>query len=677
MKRVILTTVGLLALLASSAPAADDPKGIDFFEKNIRPVLVSKCYQCHSASAKELGGELRLDTKEGVLKGGESGLAVVPSKPAESLILQALRHEDGLEMPPKEKLSDSVVADFTKWIEMGAPDPRKKNVSTVGGKINILEARKFWAFQPPKVVAPVAAQNAAWERSEIDKYILAGLEAKGLSPVADADKATLIRRAYFDLIGLPPSPEQIDAFVNSSDPLAFEKLIDELLAMPQFGERWGRHWLDVARYGESTSKERNIPFPYAWRYRDYVYDSVAADKPFDQFVREQVAGDLLPAKNDAQRNEMLTATGLLALGPKSLNQRNAEQFRMDTADEQLDVVSRGVMALSVACARCHDHKFDPIPTADYYAMVGIFRSTDVLGGVKQGNNKAGYAGDFVYLSEPSPKKEIADESTRKELVTLNRQLDTAKEELQKARSELRKKAEAAESNPKKGKAKNAKAAQKQLAKREAAALREHQQKIKELEDKIAALQGGSSGGSGSGIPVMGVRDSNNPEDCRINIRGEVTDLGDSVPRGYVRVLTFPNSPDVVPEQSGRLQLAMWLTSEKNPLTARVAANRVWYHLFGRGIVSTVDNFGALGEKPTHPELLDYLALKFMQDGWSTKKLIREIMLSRTYQLASDHSEANFAVDPGNTLVWRMNRKRLEAEAIRDSILAVSGNLDLK
>jgi hypothetical protein len=663
----------MIMFLAGSAPAADDPKGIDFFEKNIRPVLVANCYQCHSASAKELKGELRLDTKEGVLKGGESGLAVVPGKPEESLILQALRHEDGLEMPPKEKLPDSVVAAFTKWIELGAPDPRKPNVTTVGGKINILEARKFWSFQPPKVIAPSAVKNAAWPRSEIDKYVLAGLEVKDLAPVSDADKATLIRRAYFDLIGLPPTPEEIDAFVNDADPKAFETLIDRLLAMPQFGERWGRHWLDVARYGESTSKERNIPYPYAWRFRNYVYDSVAADKPFDQFIREQVAGDLLPARNDEQRNEMLTATGLLAMGPKSLNNRNAEQFRMDTADEQLDVVSRGVMALSVACARCHDHKFDPIPTADYYAMVGIFRSTDVLAGVKQGNNKTGYAGDYVYLKAPAgtERKELSD-AEKEQLASLKNDLDDAEQQLQKIRKELKATGESGappEKPAKKAKAK-AKGKANRLFRTEAQALA----RINDLKKDILDLE--SSAGP-KGDAVMGVRDGNRPEDCRINIRGEVNDLGDSVPRGYVRVLTFPNSPDVVPDQSGRLQLAMWLTSKNNPLTARVAANRIWYHLFGRGIVATVDNFGALGERPTHPELLDYLAVRFMQEGWSTKALIREIMLSRAYQLSSEHSEANYAADPDNTLVWRMNRKRLEAEAIRDAILAISGNLDLK
>src|SRR5262245_41233428 len=438
MKRMFALTVVVLLVHGSAAPAAeDDPKGIDFFEKNIRPILVANCYQCHSSSAKELKGELRLDTKEGIRKGGESGAALIPGKPQESLIIKALRYEDGLEMPPGDKkLPESVVASFTKWIEMGAPDPRKPNVTTVGGKINILEARKYWAFQLPKVEAPPAVNNAAWPKSYIDSYLLAALEAKNLSPVADADRRTLIRRAYFDLIGLPPTPEEIEAFVNDHDPKAFEKVIDRLLAMPQFGERWGRHWLDIARYGESSSKERNIPYPLAWKYRDWVYDSIAADKPFDQFVREQIAGDLLPAKNDAARNEMLTATGFLTLGPKSLNTRNQEQFRMDVADEQLDVATRGVMALSVACARCHDHKFDPIPTADYYAMVGIFRSTEVLGGVNRGNNRLGYAGEYAYLTSTT-KRSGASAEDRKRLAELKTDLEKATAELQEIRQSAR------------------------------------------------------------------------------------------------------------------------------------------------------------------------------------------------------------------------------------------------
>jgi Protein of unknown function (DUF1553)/Protein of unknown function (DUF1549)/Planctomycete cytochrome C len=673
MSRVrVLTAIVVAVWAGRSWAAGDDPKGIDFFEKNIRPVLVAKCYQCHSASAKELKGELRLDTKEGLRKGGESGLAVIPEKPEESLLIKALRYEDGLEMPPKDKLPDSVVANFVKWIQIGAPDPRKPNVSTVGGKINVTEARKFWAFQPPKAEAPPAVKNASWPKSDIDRYLLAALEAKSLAPVADADRRTLIRRAYFDLIGLPPTPEETEVFVSDTDPKAFEKVIDRLLAMPQFGERWGRHWLDIARFGESSSKERNIPFPMAWKYRDWVYDAIAADKPFDQFVREQIAGDLLPAKNDQQRNEMLTATGFLTLGPKSLNTRNQEQFRMDVADEQLDVATRGVMALSVACARCHDHKFDPIPTADYYAMVGIFRSTEVLGGVKAGNNKTGYSGEYAYLTS-SARRSGASAEDRKRMAELNTELEKAKEEIQKIRMAAR---EAVAGGDVGGKAKKAKAKAKAdgVPARFQQALKKAQQRMQEITDEIKALENKSGS---AGEPVMAVRDSDAPANCRINIRGEVNDLGDMVPRGFVRVLTFPDTPEVNLKQSGRLQLAAWMTSKNNPLTARAMANRVWQHLFGRGIVSTVDNFGALGEQPSNQPLLDYLAVRFMNDGWSVKKLIREVMLSRSYQLSSEHSDAGYAADPDNTLVWRMNRRRLDAEAIRDSVLFVAGNLDLK
>lgn len=682
MRRTLLLVAMTLGM-AATALAADDPKGIDFFEKHIRPVLVANCYQCHSASAKELKGELRLDTKEGVKKGGESGLVIIPGKPNDSPLIKALRHEEGLEMPPNNKLPESVVANFAKWIEMGAPDPRKPNVTTVGGKINVLEARKFWSFQPPKIVAPAAVKNASWATSEIDRYILAGLEAKNqnLKPVADADRRTLIRRAYFDLIGLPPTPEEVEEFVRASNsPLtthhspdtAFAAVIDKLLAMPQFGERWGRHWLDIARYGESTSKERNIPYPFAWKYRDYVYDSVAADKPYDQFVREQIAGDLLPAKNDAQKNDMLTATGFLAIGPKSLNTRNVEQYRMDIADEQLDVATRGVMALSVACARCHDHKFDPIPTADYYAMVGIFRSTDVLSGVNRGNNRLGYAGEYLHLNPPAgAKKKEMTAADKARLADLESQLAEAQQELKRAE----KFAEALKSGNKADidRLEKKKAALKAKTKKAQRTVAQALARIADLTKDINDLKAGTS----EGEAVMGVRDSARPENCRINIRGEVDDLGDESPRGYVRVLTYPNSPEVNLKQSGRMQLAMWMTSRNNPLTARVMANRVWYHLFGRGIVATVDNFGALGEPPTNQPLLDYLAVRFMDNGWSVKKLIREVMLSRAYQLSSDHSDANYAADPDNTLVWRMNRKRLEAEAIRDAVLHVAGSLDLK
>jgi mono/diheme cytochrome c family protein len=654
----------LLGFFASISAAADTtPSGNDFFEKKVRPVLVANCYQCHSASAKELQGKLRLDTKDGIRKGGESGPALVPGKPNESLLIKAIRHEDGMDMPPKKMLPDYAIADLVKWVEMGAPDPRVGNSSTVGSKINKIDARKHWSFQPVKVIPPTN-KDKVWSRTEIDRYIVDGLNSKNLRPVPDADRRTLIRRVYLDLIGIPPKPEEVEAFVADQSANAFEKVVDHLLSLPQYGERWGRHWLDVARYGESTGKERNISYPYAWRYRDYVYDSFNADKPYDLFIREQIAGDLMPAKNDAERNEHLTATGFLAIGPKGLNEKNREQFAMDVADEQIDVSTRAVMGLSVACARCHDHKFDPIPTTDYYALAGIFRSTEVLAGVKPGNNKTGYDGSYVSLVDLS-KKSTADGDDRRELARLHVELRQAETALAKVRDVI---ADAKKGDEKgKGKGKGALKGVRAENARETALVAELKGKIETLEKKVVP----------PGAQVMGVQDAGRLMNCKVNIRGEVKDLGPEVKRGYVSVLTVPQSPDINMNQSGRLQLAVWLTNKTNPLTARVMANRIWYHLFGSGIVSTVDNFGALSEPPTHPELLDYLANRFTAQEWSVKKLIREIVLSRTYQLSSQHNENAYGLDPDNHYLWRMSRRRLDAEAIRDSMLFVSGKLDLQ
>lgn len=645
----------LAAVLCPVAQAADSA-GNDFFEKKIRPVLIEHCYQCHSASSKEVKGGLRLDTREATLKGGENGRSIIPGNPAESLLIQALKH-DGLEMPPKMKLPEAVIADFEEWVRMGAPDPRRGN--TVGKKINVAEARKHWAFQPPKITPPPALKNAAWPKNEVDKYVLAQLEEKQLVPASDADKATLLKRLHYDLIGLPPTPDQIEAFVSDDSTSAVQSVVDELLASPHFGERWGRHWLDVARYGESTGKERNVVYPYAWRYRDYVIDAFNADKPYDQFIREQIAGDLLPARTAAERNEHLIATGFLAIGPKGLNERNPEQFAMDVVDEQIDVSTRAIMGVSVACARCHDHKFDPFPQADYYALAGIFRSTEVLSGIKRGNNKTGYEGEFAKLarsdSEPLP---LAD---RQKLAHLER-------ELAQAKAALRRAGNAAAPPAGKGKTK-AKAKGKRKGKGGVSA---EERLVTQLQKQIDALK--SSEGEDD-EPCMGVRDANKITDCRILNRGEVNEPGESVPRGYVRILTTFKSPDVNPNQSGRLQLAQWFTEKQNPLTARVMVNRVWYHLFGAGLVETIDNFGALSEQPSHPELLDYMAVKFMEHGWSVKKMIRGIVLSRTYQLSSQHLPANYDVDPDNRLVWRMSRRRLSAESIRDGMLAISGALE--
>lgn len=348
-------------LMAADAP---DQAGIDHFEKHIRPVLVKQCYNCHSGNIRARGG-LRLDTKQGVLNGGESGAAIIPGNVADSLLIQALKYQ-GHEMPPAGKLPDEVIAKFEEWIQRGAPDPRNDEAVLVARReIDFDEAKKFWAFQPVVTPAIPAVKDAAWPKTEIDRFILSRLEHAEIKPVKDASRATWLRRVSFDLIGLPPTPEQLQEFEQDTSDGARERVVDRLLESPQFGERWGRHWLDVARFAESTGKERNFVYAQAWRYRDYVIDSFNRDKPYDQFIREQIAGDLLPHTSPQQRNEQLIATGFLGIVPHGINERNREAFLLDIVDEQIDSSSRAILATSVGCARCHDHKFDPIPTTDY------------------------------------------------------------------------------------------------------------------------------------------------------------------------------------------------------------------------------------------------------------------------------------------------------------------------
>lgn len=568
----ILLSLSLFGgLVGSGRTAEPDPKGIEFFENKVRPILVTHCYECHSTKAAKLKGSLYLDTREGLLKGGDSGPAIVPGKPAESLLLKSLRNEE-LKMPPKAPLPAQVIADIEKWIAMGAPDPR------LGGggykRLSLEEAKTFWAFTPVQNPLPGRLASATWAKTTVDQFILAGLEAKGLKPVADADRATLIRRLSFDLLGLPPTPEEVDAFVKDSDPKAIEKLVDRLLASPHFGERWGRYWLDLARYAESNGNADNNPFPEAWRYRDYVIKSLNDDKPYDRFVREQVAGDLLSPLEGQSKDELLVATGFLALTSKPRAQNNPD-YKYDLIADQIDVTTRSVLALSVMCARCHDHKFDPIPTREYYGLAGIFDSSVMLFGTSvRGNGR------------------------------------------------------------------NA------------------------MEAGLHSLSDGSK--------AMGIKEGS-PKECKICIAGESTKLGDTAPRGFLNVATLGQAP-TIKEGSGRLQLAEWLTTRDNPLTARVAVNRIWLHLFGQGLVKSADNFGFLGDKPSHPELLDHLAGQFMQNGWSVKKTIRALVLSRTYQLSSSFDATSYRTDPDNILLWRMSQRRLDAEAFRDAILAISGQL---
>ncbi|HEY6168731.1 MAG TPA: PSD1 and planctomycete cytochrome C domain-containing protein [Verrucomicrobiae bacterium] len=675
---LLLAALPALALDQKPVEKAPTPDQLAFFEKKIRPMLVSKCYKCHSAESEKVKGGLLLDTREGIRQGGDTGHAVVPGSLSESLLISALRGVKKAElMPPKEKLTEDVIADFEKWVLMGAPDPRDGTGKSITKKWDVESGKDFWAFQPVKPQAAPKVKDAKWPASDIDRFVLAKLEEKNLKPVADADPHALIRRVYFDLIGIPPTPEQVEAFVKDSarrtPRAAMEKVVDELLASPQFGERWGRHWLDVARYAESTGKERNYLYPQAWRYRDYVIASLNADKPYDQFIREQIAGDLLPSKNVAQRNEQLIATGFLALGPKGLNERNREQFVADNVDEQIDATTRAVLAVTVSCARCHDHKFDPITMRDYYAVAGIFKSTENCYGTGDGGGAAKnrQPGRLITLA----KEPTSDTAPKAPVVVVP-----------------------APSAPPAAKSSRFTPQQEALLARLAASNPSVAERFKKMTDdqKAAALERLQGSGKAKGkktgkgyaqAPVekdvdptaeraMGVQEGR-VADAPIYLRGEVNERGAIVPRGFVQVLApAAPAPKMPANQSGRLELAQWLTAPGNPLTARVMANRVWQYLLGEGIVATADNFGATGERPTHPELLDYLAGRLVANGWSVKKLIREVVLSRTYQLSSANDAKNYAADPDNNLLWHANQRRLDAESIRDAALAVGGQLDL-
>ena len=651
------------AAVKTPAPAArPDAAQLDFFEKNIRPVLAAKCYKCHSAEADKVKGGLLLDTRDGIRQGGDSGHAVVPGNPGESLLLKALHYTDkDMSMPPEKsggKLPDKVIADFEAWVKMDAPDPRDGAAVVVKKEIDFTKAREFWAFKAPVAAPAPAVADKQWPRTDIDRFILAGLEAKGLKPVADSDRRNLVRRVYFDLIGLPPTPEEMDAFFKDTAPDALAKVVDKLLASQAFGERWGRHWLDVARYAESTGKERNYTFPEAWRYRDYVIAAFNADKPYDQFIREQIAGDLLPAKDAAERNEHLIATGFLALGPKGLNEKNRVQFEMDLVDEQIDVTSRAVLALTAACARCHDHKFDPIPNQDYYALAGIFRSSKTFFGTGGGEGKAAQKNKngtrLLTLSDappaptpPPPTAAPAPAPPVDPMAALAAQFP-------------KRAARLATMSP---------AERNRILERIKA-----NGKLPGAAQPVAAAAAPAQAPAASTGFAMGVQESR-PGDCPLYIRGEVDNIGPTVPRGFLTVLTPGSKPAISSQQSGRRELADWLTDKANPLTARVMANRVWLNLFGDGLVRTADNFGATGEKPSNPALLDLLATQFMRDGWSVKALVRSIVLSRTYQLGTKHDAKNYEADPDNVLVWRMSPRRLDAEAIRDAILAASGQIE--
>ena len=632
-------------------PQAITPEQLKFFESTIRPILVDQCYGCHSAQSGRSRGGYLIDTRDAARKGGGSGPGIVPGKPDESLLIQAIRyHDEDLQMPPKGKLSDDQIKALERWVAMGAPDPRESATAkpAAGGdgaavelpagelsKADIEKGRSWWAYVAPKPQQAPVVKNAAWPSDDIDRFVLASMESKGLAPVKDAAAVDLVRRVTFDLTGLPPTPTEVAAFLRDKQPGAYERLVDRLLGTRAFAEHWGRHWLDVARYAESSGREGNSVYPYAWRYRDWVIDAFEKNLPYDEFLRQQLAGDLLPVAGPDDQAAKTIATGFLAVGSKAQRTRSKEQFAMDLADEQIDAFSQAMLGTTIACARCHDHKFDPITQRDYYALAGIFLSTETYYGTSrsQGNQ------------QPSGLIELPSDAKVPNGPTLTALQRAAYERIQE---QLDQNVERQQGNQK-------------VQARQAA------------EGFAAMLTRFDDDGRATAANrlAMGVREKVEDVDARILARGELDKAGPSVARGFPEVLVAPGSAPIT-LGSGRLQLADWVVGSSNPLTARVFVNRAWAWIFGVGIVPTPDNFGTSGVAPTHPELLDRLAYDFMADGWDVKALVRKLVLTRTYRLASAGNRDNAAIDPDVTWLWRARERRLPAESIRDAMLACAG-----
>lgn len=667
------------AVLGGSHAAAQDnavakltSEQAKFFETKIRPVLVRECYGCHSKQAGQSKGGLRLDSQAAMLQGGDSGPAIVPQDLDASLFFGAITHTDFV-MPPKRKLSDAEIDDFRKWILDGAPDPRiskpvEAPTQTIDDRMIAKAKQTFWAYQTPQRVEPNATADDAWSTTTIDRYLFDRLGDAGLTPAPDADAATVLRRLCFDLVGLPPTPEQIDWFTTAyqSDPdRAIDRVVNRLLDSPQFGEHWGRHWLDVVRYAESTGREVNMTYPHAWRYRDYVIDAFNDDKPFDEFVQEQIAGDLLPAADDRAWSEHLVATSFLAMGTKNVNEQSAAQFAADLADEQIDATTRVFLGTSVACARCHDHKFDPIRQADYYAMAGIFRSTNTffgnppseygnVGGVQQRRNSS------LILLPTADAEPIGRSYSSDELQALHDEIRQLRDQIADLRRGGSTSGRPGSSRP--GSSRPGATPQ--------------QMRIR-LTNQIAELSAKLGVVDENGQPrsyCMGVQEADTVADAPLLVRGEIDQPADRIPRGLPVVLSDIDL-ETKPGSSGRLELARWIGSDQNTLAARVMVNRVWAHVFGQGIVPTTEDFGMTGTTPSHPELLDHLAIEFVQSGWSVKTMIRQMIKSRAYRMQSRFDVASHEADPDNRLLWRSNVKRLGAESLRDAMLSIAGELD--
>ncbi len=623
-------------LAASLALSAAD--NTEFFEKQIRPVLVAECYSCHSGTSKPILGGLRLDSRQGLLRGGASGVpAVVPGKAGESLLLKAISGTlKDLKMPPGKALSPEVVQNFTQWVEMGAPDPREQTnpipASSASGPYDWAKERRHWAYQPIRNPAVPVPKDPRFQTNPIDRFVRAKLEEKGLSPVGTISKRQWLRRVTYDLVGLPPTPAEVQAFDADLSPGAKEKVVDRLLASPAYGEHWGRHWMDVVRYADTAGCNSDFPVPAAYRYRNYIIHSLNNDKPYTDFVREQIAGDLLEARDSEDRVENIVATGYLAGARRFASNKREHHL---TIDDTIDNLGKAFLGLSVSCARCHDHKFDPIPQKDYYALYGIFESTH-------------YAFPGVELfPRPNGFTPIGNEEQKKRLIAYETEMSAIDEKLEALRIE----------RP----APMGKRTKEEID-AERAVWREKQRQAANRFPNVPK--------------AYAVWDAK-PVNARVQIKGDPATKGPEVPRGFLTILGGQRLPEGS-LASGRRELAGWILDPANPLTLRVIVNRVWQWHFGKGLVQTPNDFGVRGEAPTHPELLDHLATWFAANGQSLKKLHKYLVLTRVYELdstAPSHLARNHEKDPRNDFLWRFERRRLSAEEIRDSILAASGTLD--
>ena len=819
----ITIITGCLVSLAAAVVSASDTEGLEFFEKRVRPVLLDHCAECHSAATGKVKGGLDLDSREGWQKGGETGPAIIPGKPEESLLIIAVRrHDKDLAMPPKKELAPALVQDLVTWVTMGAPDPRSASLvatplpSDTKPSIDLGESRKQWAYRRPELPAAPEVRNVKWPLNPIDRFVLSRLEASGVNPSSPASPTTLVRRLTYDLTGLPPTVAEVAAFESAAlqdRRRAVRDLVDQLLDSPHYGEKWGRHWLDVVRYADSLDargqgKEGDILD--AWRYRDWVVQAFNRDLPYDEFIRQQMAGDILARQGEWDAGKVI-ATGMYAIGNWGNGDSDKQKVYTDIVDDQIDVTSRAFLGLTLACARCHDHKFDPLSTADYYAMSGFFFSSHILD--KFAHPTAGEKIMRIPLLSPaeSAERELAQQrlaaidaelnhgltpfevmeapvSGVTEVVSWHRKgganptllINRSASEKRFSTITLPPKSISLHPGPRSpvtvawkapadmvvalqadmtdadgncgdgiqwvvrsgtrevgrgafanGRSDQFTGTEVSIGKGALLALSILPGKEYTCDSTIVSLQIKASDGrtwdlsqalithgshaledgwlvcegEGSHLVTEKVQDATLAQeqttlrarlvqptmahglqeggisgtryegfhDAQIHVRGSYARLAATQPRGYPALFATPAPTQL--QGSGRLELAKWIASSDNPLTSRVMVNRIWQHHFGTGIVRTANNFGKLGEPPTHPELLDWLALQFIKSGWSSKAMHRLICNSAAYQQSSESSPAALAADPGNHLFSRQNRRKLTAEELRDTLLIAGGQLD--